>query len=74
MDAQQIYRTFRTHALRSAVRHNVPVEEALLALVRAASECPPNLAHFQIAQRVRTRTEQLIVQSKQSGGGLRETG
>jgi hypothetical protein len=74
MDAQRIYRIFRTDALRSAERHNVPVEDALLALARAASECPPNLARFQIARRVRTHTEQLIVQSKQSGGELRETG
>jgi hypothetical protein len=74
MDSLRIYRTFRPYALDLAATHDVPIEEALLALARAASQCPPNLAHFEIARHVRTQTESWIVQSKQHGRRLRETG
>ena len=74
MDAQRIYRTFRPYALDLAATHDVPAEETLLALARAASQCPPNLAHFEIARYVRAQTEQWIAESKHSGRGLRETG
>ncbi len=74
MDAQRIYRTFRPYALDLAATHDVPIEEALLALARAAAQCPPNLAHFEIARYLREQTEQWIVQWKHSGHGLRETG
>ena len=44
MDAQQMYRTFRPYALELAAMHDVPIEEALLALARTASvlriSCP----------------------------------
>jgi hypothetical protein len=73
-DAQQIYRTFRPYALDLVATHDVPIDEALLALARAASECPTNLTHFEIGQYVCAQTEQSIVQSKHSGRGLRETG
>jgi hypothetical protein len=74
MDAQKIYRTFRPYVLDLAATHDVPVEQALLALARAASQCPPNLAPFQIAQYVREQVEQWIEESQQSRGELRETG
>lgn len=74
MDAQRIYRTLRPYALNLAATHDVPAEEALLALARGVSQCPPNLSHFEIARHVRTQTERWIVESKQSGRGLRETG
>ena len=74
MDAQRIYRTFRSYALDLASTHDVPPEEALLALARAASQCPTKLAHFEVAKYVRAQTEQWLVQSKNSARGLRETG
>jgi hypothetical protein len=74
MDAQRIYRTFRSYALDLAARDDVPVEQALLALARAAAHCPPNLARDQIAHYVRAELEHGIVESQQSGRGLRETG
>ena len=74
MDAQRIYRTYRLYVLDLAATHDVPVEQALLALARAASQCPPNLAPVQIAQYVREQIEQWMVESQQSGRGLRETG
>jgi hypothetical protein len=72
MNAQRVYRTFRPYALDLAATHDVPIEEALLALARAASHCPPNLAPFEIARYVREQTEQWIVQFKHSGRGLLE--
>jgi hypothetical protein len=74
MDAQRIYRTYRLYVLDLAATHDVPVEQALLALARAASQCPPNLAPVQIAQYVRAQVERWMVESQQSGRGLRETG
>ena len=74
MDAQRIYRTYRRYALELAARYDVPIEEALRALARAASECNPNLADFRIAQYVRAQTEQSIAQSRPSRAELRETG
>jgi hypothetical protein len=43
MDAQRIYRTFRPYALELAARHDTPIEDALRALARAASQCPADL-------------------------------
>ena len=74
MDAQRIYRTFRSYALDLAAMHDVPPEEALLALARAASQRPPNLSHFEIARYVHAQMSEWIVESQQSGRGLRETG
>jgi hypothetical protein len=74
VNAQKIYRTFRSHVLDLAATHDLPAEQALLALARAASRCPPNLAHFQTAQYVRAQIDEWIVDSQQSGRGLRETG
>ena len=74
MDAQRIYRTFRRYALDLAAMHDVPPEEALLALARAASQRPPNLSHLEIARYVHAQTEHWIVQSKHIGREFRETG
>jgi len=74
VDAQRIYRTFRSHVLDLAATHEVPAEQALLALARAASRCPPNLAHHQTARYVHAQMSEWIVESQQSGRGLRETG
>ena len=72
MDAQRIYRTFRRHALDLAAMHDVPPEQALLALARAASQRPPNLSHFEIARYVHAQTEHWIVQSKGRKRGFRK--
>ena len=69
MDAQSIYRTFRPSTVDRAVKHGVPIETALRALARAASECPSSVPHFEIAQYVRARIEDEIL-----GDQLRETG
>lgn len=53
---QRIYRTFRPYALDLAEKRDVPLEDVLLALALAASECPSNLPQFEIAQYVRKRT------------------
>jgi hypothetical protein len=74
MDAQRTYRAYRLYVLDLAATHDVPVEQALLALARTASQCPPNLAPVQIAQYVRAQIKQWIVESQQSGRGLRKTG
>jgi hypothetical protein len=63
MDAQRINRTFRPYALVLGARHDVPIDQALLALARAAS-MRPGSRPLQIAQRVRAQTEKWIVQSK----------
>jgi hypothetical protein len=69
VDAQSIYRTFRPSTLDLALKHGVPIETALLALARAASECPSSLAHSEIAQYVRARIEDEVLREQ-----LRETG
>ena len=74
MDAQRIYRTFRSHVLDLAATHDLPAEQALLALARAASQCPPKLTHFQTAQYVHAQIDEWIVEAQQSDHGLRETG
>jgi hypothetical protein len=74
MDAQRIHRTFRHMRLTLPPHTTCRPKEALLALARAASQCPPNLAPFEIARHVRAQTERWIVESKHSGRRLRETG
>jgi hypothetical protein len=74
MDAQRVYRTFRRYALELAARHDVPDDEALRALARAASDCNPNLADFEMARYVRAQTEESILQSKPTSPKFRETG
>jgi hypothetical protein len=74
MDAQRIYRTFRPYALERAARHDTPIEDALRALARAASQCPADLARSEIARYVRTQSEMSVVQSKVDGRELRRAG
>ena len=74
MDAQRIYRTYRRYALELAARYDVPIEDSLLALARAASECNPNLADFKIAQYVRAQTEESIARAKSARAGFGEAG
>jgi len=74
MDAQRIYRTYRRYVLDLAEKSGVPVDEALRALARTASQCNPNLADFEIARFIRTQTEEWLVQSKRPRPEYRETG
>jgi hypothetical protein len=74
MDAQRIYRTYRRYVLDLAEKSGVPVDEALRALARTASQCNPNLADFEIARYIRTQTEEWLVQSKRPRPEYRETG
>ena len=74
MDAQRIYRTYRRYALELAARYDVPGDEAVRALARAAFQCNPNLADFKIAQYVRARTEESIAKSASTRLEFRETG
>jgi hypothetical protein len=74
MNAQRIYRTFRPHALDLAAMHDVPPEEVLLTLARAAVQCPPSQSQFETARYMRAQIEEWIVRSKRSERALRETG
>ena len=74
MDAQRIYRTFRRYALDLAAMHDVPPEEVLLTLARAAVQCPQSLSESETARYMRAQIEEWIVRSKRSERTLRETG
>ena len=74
MNARRIYLTFRRHAVDVAAKHELPVDEALRALARTASQCNPNLVDFEIARHVRAEIEESVVQPKRARSRFRETG
>jgi hypothetical protein len=67
MSAQHLYRVYRAYAVELAPKHGVELHQALLALARAAAECPAGIEPAQAAQFIRERIEQEFLNAGPKG-------
>jgi hypothetical protein len=63
MDAQQLYRAYRPYAVELAPKHGLALHEALLALARAAAQCPSHIEPSKAARFMHEHIEDEIVQA-----------
>jgi len=71
MDIQALYRAYRPDAVLLAEKQEVPLVDALHALVRAATQCPSMTTPLERNYYMRSRIEDEIVWAKRERVGLR---